>query len=513
MDKYRSENKAIAMNIIWAVLAVGINYAINFATTPYITNNIGVEAYGFVSLATTFTTYIDIISIALNAFASRYISISYHKGDIEKANIYYNSVIVSDIILSILVLIPCTIMIAFLDKVLKIPSNLVVDVKILFLVVLVKYLITVMRTAFSVGAFIKNRLDITERQRSISFCIQGGVLIFLCSILSPHVWYVGIASLMAAAYLLFVYYRNTAILTPDLKFNGKLFSVTHVKNLVSSGVWNAINNLGNILNSGLDLVISNLLLSATVMGQISIAKNLATICYTMVTTIAGSFKPVQTRHYAENNKEQLVGDLKKAMKITGLICNLVIAGFFVYGESFLRLWLSNAGNIPFIYSLSIIVLFSDVIIGVVNPLYYVYTLTDKLKIPCYITLIMGGLNVTSMYILIKFFHMGGYAIVLTTLVLNCVHFVDTPLYSSYCLNIRWYTFYPVILRHILATGINLVVMKFLSSFLSNADSWLMLVFDCLICGIVGVLIGIIVMFDKDEIASMCKDISRRFKLF
>lgn len=84
MEKRRSDSKAILLNIIWAVLAILVKYAINFLTTPYVTNNIGVEAYGFVSLANTFTSYIDLISIALNSFASRYIAIAYHQNDLKK---------------------------------------------------------------------------------------------------------------------------------------------------------------------------------------------------------------------------------------------------------------------------------------------------------------------------------------------------------------------------------------------------------------------------------------------
>ena len=87
----KSDNKAILLNMIWSCTAVIINYLINFLITPYVTNNIGVEAYGFVALANTFTTYIDIISVGLNAFASRFISIAYHKNDIKKANDYYSS--------------------------------------------------------------------------------------------------------------------------------------------------------------------------------------------------------------------------------------------------------------------------------------------------------------------------------------------------------------------------------------------------------------------------------------
>ena len=68
-------------NAIWALMAIAINMIINFTIVPYISNQIGLEAYGFVNLANTMITYIDIISIALNAFACRYIAIEYHRGN------------------------------------------------------------------------------------------------------------------------------------------------------------------------------------------------------------------------------------------------------------------------------------------------------------------------------------------------------------------------------------------------------------------------------------------------
>lgn len=54
--------------------------------------------------------------------------------------------------------------------------------------------------------------------------------------------------------------------------NVKYFSFSAVKDLFVSGIWNSINSIGNLLNSGLDLWISNLMLSPTSMGELSIVK-------------------------------------------------------------------------------------------------------------------------------------------------------------------------------------------------------------------------------------------------
>lgn len=224
---------------------------------------------------------------------------------------------------------------------------------------------------------------------------------------------------------------------------------------------------------------------------------------------ANAFKPLQTRYYAEGNTELLVSSLKRSMKITGLVCGLLIAGFFSYGTPFLRLWLTDSQNISLIFKISMIVLFSDIVIGVVNPLYYVYTLTNKLRLPCYITLAMGTANVIGMYVLIKYTSLGEYAVVLTTMVLNLIHLIDAPIYSAYCLKIKISTFYPVILRHLIACVVNVILIRVLAGVLPDPSSWLILCVDCLIVGVCALLVEFIVLFDRNEISEFARKVKNK----
>ena len=90
-DKYPSDhigkksNKGskirIVMALIVAISAFIINCGINLIITPLVTNTIGVEAYGYVTLAKNFTNYADIMMIALNAYAARFITLAYLRSD------------------------------------------------------------------------------------------------------------------------------------------------------------------------------------------------------------------------------------------------------------------------------------------------------------------------------------------------------------------------------------------------------------------------------------------------
>ena len=85
----KRSRRVIALNMFWSLLSLCINYLMNFLITPYVTNNIGVEAYGFVALANTFISYVDILAVGLNAFAGRFIAMAYYQKKLEKANRYF----------------------------------------------------------------------------------------------------------------------------------------------------------------------------------------------------------------------------------------------------------------------------------------------------------------------------------------------------------------------------------------------------------------------------------------
>ena len=310
-----------------------------------------------------------------------------------------------------------------LDRMLQIPQELTADVKLLFFIVLMRYLLTLLRTAFDAAAFISERIDLAEKLQSAAYLLQAGLLLALCLLLQPHVWYVGLAAAVGALLLLAGNLRLCHKLTPELQFHVKDFSPHAVWEVLSTGSWTALNNLGNLLNSGLDLLITNLMLNATVMGQISVAKSLETIVSGMIMKISTVFRPRCLRLYAEDKMEELTGLLKISMRCTGGFCNLVVMGFFVCGHDFMALWLPGQ-NTDFLFRAGLIVLLSDIATGAVQPLYYVYTLTQKLRLPCCVTILMGTANVLSMYILLRYTSVGAYAVLLTTLVISVVHFVD-----------------------------------------------------------------------------------------
>lgn len=450
----KNDRKQIVKNIIWNGISLFLSAIISFTLTPYVTDNIGIEANGFITLADTCVSYINIIAVALNAFSARYISLAYHNGDYKEANEYYSSVVIADVILSILLFIPCSAMIWKLQYLLTISDGLISDVKILFFLILINWVISVIGTAFTVVAFIKNRASVTARNKGISSVIYAVSLCGLIYFAKIRVYYMAIGNLIAAIFNLCMNYYYARCYASEFKIGFSKFSYAKVKKLIASGIWNSIGNIGNLLNSGLDLLICNKLLSELIMGQVSVANQLSKVMEMFTKIFVNAFQPKQLELYAKGNIDELVGHLKVSMKVVGIVGNVFIFCFLTLGKPFYNLWLPGQDT-QTLYNLTVIVLVGDILVTTVRPLFYVYTLTDKFKTLCATTIYSGILNVATMFLLIQYTGLAGYAIVGTTTVINLIMrlWVD-PYFTARYLNLRKSTFFSVIFRHM---GVFLII--------------------------------------------------------
>ena len=494
--------------IACAGLAVVINYLISLALAPYITETLGTDAYGFISLAKTFSQYAIIFTGALNSYAARFISIAHHKGDTDAEKKYFSSVFYANVILSAFILLIAVFVIVFLEQIIQIPTHLVGDVKALFTLNFVNYLVLSTGTCFSVYGYIQNKLALTNLVKMCSYLLEAIVLVCLFRFLTGKLYYVGIALLVSS---LCIFMLDTIFCKknlPNLEIRRRHFSLKAVKELVLSGIWNSINSLGNILNTGLDLLITNLMLTPIAMGQLSIVKTLSTIFVTLFQTVTSPWQPILLKKYSTGDTNGTILGFKQGIKITAFFSSLLFAGLIAYGIPYFKLW-TPGEDIHLLYSLLIVTLFSTVIEGAAYPLLYTYTLTLKNKLPCFVTIASGLLNVAGMYAMLKFTNIGIHSIVLTTSVLAwCVYFVFTPLYTAHCLNVPWYTFYPTLLRVLFAamlcTGICLTV-----AWLWSPTTWLGLICSAVICAVVCAPIYALAVATKDELKIIISKLTGR----
>lgn len=492
-----NRNKQLTINLVASILAFIINMGIGFFLTPYVIKNIGVEAYGFVSLGSQFISYVSLVTIALNSMAGRFITIEIHKENWEAANKYFNSVLLSNVIVAGFMSIPSILVVAYLDKLVDIPSDILLDVKVLFSFLFTNYLLSIIVSSYGVSTFATNKLHLKSMREIEARVLKAALLISLFVLFEPAVSYLGFTEGVVMLYIAFFNIYYTKKFLPNLKIDKARFEAKAVFELISAGIWNTVIQVGQILLQGLDLLIANIFISASVMGTLALAKTIPTLIISLVGVIAGVFVPDFTILYSKGDKKELLKSIKQSMKILGIIINIPIAILFVFGKEFFMLWVPEQNAIE-LHVLSVITISALIVSGPINSIYGVFTVTNRLKTNAFVLLGTGVINVAIVFMLIKTTTLGVYAIAGVSTALAFIrNLVFTAPYGAKYLGLKWSTFFPEITKSIMSFMV-LIIIGYGVNYIINVNSWFTLFISASMMAIVGLLINTIIVLNRNE---------------
>lgn len=495
------KNTKTMINVICSLLVLATNVLVSFFLSPYIVKNIGVEANGFVTLANNFVTYAQLIVTALNSMAARFIAIAYVRKQYKKANLYYNSVFLGNLIIVGVLIIPAIICIFKLENIINIPSNIIFDVKILFAFVFFNFFITTGLPNWDCGTFVTNRLDRSYIPQAISSILKCIVLFIAFSLFVPKVSYVGLAVTVMTVFQLICNAINTHKLTPELKVKIKpsnwLCSGKVIKKLVGAGIWNSISNVGNMLLSGLDLIICNVFLGATQMGIISLSKTIPNYMQQLSAAFRNAFTPEMTINYAQNNKEELLKGMHRAMKLTSIVMTIPIAIIIVLGKDFFSLWVPTQ-DASLLQVLSILSILGYMFTSGTQILYNVFPTVNKVKQNSIAMIITGIFSVSITILLIKTTNLGIYAVAGVSTFCNLVrNMTFTIIAASKYMGFKCGVFYKQVFETIISSII-IIVVGYLVTFKFMINSWFMFIIAAIMISIAGLIINVFIILNKDE---------------
>lgn len=468
-----NDKKLLITNISAQLFSFVIGLAITFFLSPFVINKLGKEAYGFIGLANNFVNYTTLITIALNSMASRFITISFHKGDILSAKKYFSSVFYSNCILAFIIAILAIVIIGFLERIVEIPNDIVTDVKLLFSLTFINSIIALLTNIYSVSTFITNKLYLSSYRNIIGSTLRGIFLFIPFAIFSPHLWYYGISALTATTFVAYANKILTKRLTPALIVKKSLYDFKNVKELIHSGIWNVLSKLSDLLSTGLDLLIANIFISAAAMGTLSISKAVPTVLLALFASISAIFAPKLTEQYAKNDIYSMRKELINNIKIMGIFSSVPLIIFILFGEEFFKLWIPSQDSNS-LYWLSTITVISMFFSMPQESLWNIFTITNKVKLSSFALLIVSIFTILT--VIICMFEIKDDYHCLLALVfsrffwgsLRSLFFL--PIYGAKCLKLKWYTFYPILIKNLLYSASILAILYLLKP-LYNIHNW------------------------------------------
>lgn len=504
------------INLTCSLLAVATNLAIGFWLSPFIIRTIGVEANGFVSLAGNFITYATLIEMALSSMAGRFITIEYVKGNYEKANLYYNSVFWGRILILLVLIGPAVYFIGRLEHIINIPPELTHDIRLLFGIMFANFFAAICIPSWGVATFLTNKMHRTYIPNAILGLLRALLLFGFLTLLIPKVYYLAIVSSIIFVLTFAVSWYNKRQLAPNLSIElrpGKvIFSKKAIYELTSSGVWNSIGLVGNILLSGLDLLICNIFLGPTAMGVVALSKTLPAHMQTLSGTVREAFNPSITIGYAKGEKELVYRELKRAMKMTAFMMIIPIAGIVTFGDWFYSLWVPSQ-DARLLQILSILGIVGYMFTSGTQILYNVFGVVNKVRPNSIAMITSGAVSIGTMYLLVQFTEIGIFIFGGVSMIVNLTRNMTftLPATARY-LGFSWKRFYPQVGETVLASLVLIGIGQLMKPFM-HAHSWGALIADALIFSAIAAPVSFLILFNHDERRFILSRVGNKLKGF
>lgn len=507
MSSIRVGNGQMNKNIIMNLSAFLLQLIINLYISPIIVANVNTSAYGFMNMANDFVSYASIITSIFNSVAARFIANEFYHNNYENANKYFNSLLLTNIILSIVLGSIGFVITSMLEAVLNIPSSIIIDVKITFALIFLSYIISLLTMVYTTATFVTNRTDIQGVRNIINYVIRFSCILLFINFISIKIYWVAFSTLLGNIVISLVNIRLTKKLTPELRVNLKTANIKYVKILAASGIWMSITSISAILMRGLDLIIANKLLDSNLMGILSLARTMPNNVTSVINTIAPLFTPVFIMLYSKQEKNKLTAAVVSSIHNISAIMYVPIAGFIVLANDFYGIWQNSLGK----EELALVVILSNITVlqaffnSSTATLAQISVVTNKLKIPVLVSLGSGILNVIIVILFIEYSPLGIYSIVIISSVIMILRYiVFTPIYASYCLGLPVKIFYKDLLKIWILIPILIISMNLVHINFKAVTKWSELGIEIILCGIIGYVETVCILYYKKVISWLKK---------
>lgn len=500
-------NKAVALNMMANTISFVFASVVSFFLTPYITSHVGIEAYGLVGLANSFISYVTLFTAALNSMASRFIVIEIHNSHFSEANKYFSSVLIANTLIALFLIIPAIWLIFNLDKI-NVSQSLMFDAQITFSLVILSFFFSSVGAFYGVVLYAKNILYKGSFRTVESGIIRIILILLLFSLLDTRIFYVCVATFIAGLYPLIWNIRYTHRLLPELKVSVSSFSIKAIKTLTSSGIWNSVTNLSHLLLDGLDLVLCNIFISGTMTGNVAIAKTVPGLFVSLIAVLSGSFYPQFLELYSKKLKDALSVSINNSINILSAISGVCLSILIIYSRDFYTLWLPGEDS-RLLSILTILALGTVLMSCCIYSLFSVFALSNKVKMNSLVMVATGVLSIITTFICLKTTNWGVYAIVGVSSIFGILrNLFFTPIYAAHCLGLPKHYFYKRISINLINVGI-ILVFAFLIKSILPVHSWGLLISNFFIIAILGSLLSLFTVFNRQQRQSLIKAVKDR----
>ena len=392
-------NKNFFTNILHLIanIVVGVMY------TPYLVKSVGMVAYGVVPLALVINQYINVITLSLVNALTRFYSVEYRAGNIEKASCYFSTSIVVGIVFALCLYPLLHIGVGYIDCFFDIPVNLLDDAKILFRFTIASFFISIISDCVNTTLFADNLLNYVNYLKINRQFSKLLINILLFCLLDTNILYIGIANFASELLVLIMsicFYKQTK--PNGVHFKIQFYNKAYLFVMLSMVVWVVLQRFSDTFLYKIDSVLMNLYFGIKMTGVIGAISELGSYIYSITAIITSLFAPILLIKYSKNNIADYKQTTIEGSYIVGLFSGLLCALICGFSTTLLRLWLGNEFAVYNLWLILKVLVIPYTTIGAMYANSYLYANFNKF--PAIGSVMLAFVNVLFSIFALRVFH-------------------------------------------------------------------------------------------------------------
>ncbi len=439
-----------AVNVGANLSYVVLNTTLMLWYMPFLVRHLGVAAYGMIPLANSLVMYATIISTGLDVSIGRFLALDLSQSNTTAANRTFNTALALSGAASTVLLVPVTIVAYFFSAWFNVPPGQELATQFLFAGVGITMLAAILGGPFGVASLVTHRFDLRNVVRAITSVARMGLVALCFSIWPADLCYVALAFTVSACINLIGEVLVWRRVTPQLRIDPRQVDRRQFRSLFDLGGWTAINQVGFLLLMQTDLLVVNAFFGAEATGRYGTVLLLPHLINMMVETVIVVLSPAIMAHYAVGDIAGMRRLASASVKLLGVGLALPIGLLCGFGGLLLSVWLG-----PDFSHLDILLIFLVghlTVNSAARPLAYVITAYNQVKPQGLATVAVGIGNVSLAIAVARWAGWGPEGVAAAgAIAWTLRNAVFLPGYSAVVMQIRWWTFYPLLGAGLLGT--------------------------------------------------------------
>lgn len=317
-----------------------VTIIIGFVMMPFLISTLGEELYGlWIVIGSVVGTYY-LLDMGFSQAITRYVSKYIHQNNPEAANRVINTALVLYSFLGILVFLISILAAKFGVESLLDNSENVSMAQILLILSGLTLAMEFPSKSFPgiISAYM--RYDFIAFVRVIKSVVDA-ILIYI--FLSNGYGLIALAAITLTTGLCTtaIYVWFTTSLFKELRFNRALIDFSTLKDVFHFSKWVFVFDMNAMFRDKMDIWFIAFYQSSGVLTIYYVAVRLTEYALQFLTQATGITGPIFTEYYAKGEQQKLKQSVIAFIKVDMFLGSIFLAGFYLVGESFIRLWMGN----------------------------------------------------------------------------------------------------------------------------------------------------------------------------